>query len=1566
MTYLFCRPRRSEAISTTRHAALALAMLFTSFAVINASTSSVSAQSWPWSEFSSDARTKAKKVAPKRTVPRKARSTRKKSRRAARPAAGPAGNTQARAPNLDATVDFTVAFWRSGDLPLPEAFVLQRNLDAIGCILPNKAKDEHIDGKWGPGSHSTFMDFLQQTGRSRADVKSQPLQTIVGWVNDTVVGKSDDVAEKTCPPLARKLVLSVTLQPDAQVGQPFEQLASVAGGKGALSFTHTGKLPDGTRLDAATGTVKGTPLSPGSFNYTIVALSEGAPKQVVEHRVSGTIAPPPAKPLKLSVAASAKRRVGEDYRQTTTVSGGTPPVAFKVVGSLPPGLTLNANGTVSGKPETVGGFTYAIEVTDSGAKPQIKQIEVDVEIKAERSPKVAKLDLNDVSILFDVPRSADDLKKVISMGELKEAMHPVLKTPVETDIWPVAVFQQFKALSNGPAGSVKNGGQILLPGINPNDKEFKKLPGKEQSKLLVADREKWFIAGIRVDPGAPGISKNIQREFGRQPQIRLIVQPVELEKSKEPDGSETVKFKKVNDVAAHLIFSFQRGRGKERTGCSLRWFEADDVAFREIVDELKMLKARFNPKGDSGVLDVHPSAGSAEFKTAVQTFLGKHLHPARLAAMAVMGLNNNQFEPWIFMAMQRNSPTNLTFEAVPSPGLNGPAKAQMLVIDSFPERTLDVKPAPSTNNESDATCEFNIAAGVEGHLKTRKGTSTAELLRTAKIPVRDEQAAKESLRRIADPEESHFFNTDCVSCHTETRKPLEIGLKQEKDFDKIAASRLPKSFWNVRNFGWGLNVDPDKFDATQTKFDPTITQRTLTETEEVAHYINSCYFGDPKPDICKDEPFPVEKVVKPKPKPTPPATGGTLKPQKIRWLDQGWSDQQRAWFHHASQGTSTLIMPYSWFINLEQSGGKPGARFQAPEFLAKFGFLSSPVTADNKDGLPVGFARTSSYPSPTSGEKLPDQIGFTCAACHTGELSYGGRQLRFDGGAAMIDLAGFQGAMVKALEATATEDGRFARFADKVLPVSAGPDGRKVLRKQMKGLVAGMKIVWLADNAATGLKAILKKDKPHILEGFGRLDALNRIGNQVFWSDLLSAGDFSLRRIMQALPAASKQHSPADRVEAFKTFVEAGLKALKAGEKRKKTLGFDVYDNLHPRNAPVSFPPIWTVPWNLWAQYDGSILQPLVRNAGEALGVGAKVNLTNTNAAQPLFKSSIDMRQLHKIEELLAGSDPWKGAKKGFKGLQAPRWVDAAAAFPGDSDWLLDPAKVAHGRNLYAELCVNCHLPPIRDPQYGSAKPVNNARVRDLWDENEAQSWTWLKGLSGCRKKLWCEINGKRYLNVRMFKTKAIGTDSATAKILSQRTVTLPKYVEITAKDGLCGAAKTLAGNSKVPFGPALMVVVQRTIDQWFEDNDVPVADRKRLLGNRENCPNPVDSVYRARTLEGMWATAPFLHNGSVPTLWSLLSPDPDNDRPKQFCVGSKVFDPEKVGFKVSTCTTGTGIGTDKGCACEAGTTPLDTSIPGNHNTGHVFTNDGTVTGRIGRALKQDERWALIEYLKSL
>ena len=115
------------------------------------------------------------------------------------------------------------------------------------------------------------------------------------------------------------------------------------------------------------------------------------------------------------------------------------------------------------------------------------------------------------------------------------------------------------------------------------------------------------------------------------------------------------------------------------------------------------------------------------------------------------------------------------------------------------------------------------------------------------------------------------------------------------------------------------------------------------------------------------------------------------------------------------------------------------------------------------------------------------------------------------------------------------------------------------------------------------------------------------------------------------------------------------------------------------------------------------------------------------------------------------------------------------------------------------------------------------------------------------------------------------------------------------------------------------------------------------MNGYRINCLR-APHAYKARPLNGIWATAPFLHNGSVPTIYDLLSPK----RPDEFYLGSLDYDVKKMGYK-----------------SDEDYFKLDTSIKGNSNKGHEFSNEKKV-GVIGRALSESERYELIEYLKDI
>jgi hypothetical protein len=424
---------------------------------------------------------------------------------------------------------------------------------------------------------------------------------------------------------------------------------------------------------------------------------------------------------------------------------------------------------------------------------------------------ILPLSADDVSLLFPAPTRAEDFDKLIAVRDLAT---PNPQDPTKRDpIWPDAVFQQFVAIANSPAAQVA-GSQSRIG-----------LPAEAQSI------DAWFIAGIRIDAGAPGLSDDIRAQFGQFPEIRLIVQPV----TKNADSTP-----KVHDIAGHLIFDFTLApTAPAQAGCIPRR-PPDLGAFSAIVTDLAALRTKLSAGQlgadkvvTSGVpLGVHPGLADtttqSNFRQEIKSFLERHVSGQRLDAMAVAGLPAGAHAPWIFLSMVEVPPgvvpalPNGGFVPVHGPTLDGQQFAQMLEPEGSVPRVV---PEPHTNNLNPITCRN--AAGSTGSLPIaeRRGVSTTDLFVTPPPPA---DKTKEILDVIADPAKSHFFNTDCVSCHTETRRAIELlNITQVPGIDPAV---LPKGSWNVRNFGWSP--------AGKVSV-PTVTRRAAAETAAVVAFINS-------------------------------------------------------------------------------------------------------------------------------------------------------------------------------------------------------------------------------------------------------------------------------------------------------------------------------------------------------------------------------------------------------------------------------------------------------------------------------------------------------------------------------------------------------------------------------------------------------------------------------------------------------------------------------------------------------------------------------------------------------
>jgi hypothetical protein len=165
---------------------------------------------------------------------------------------------------------------------------------------------------------------------------------------------------------------------------------------------------------------------------------------------------------------------------------------------------------------------------------------------------------------------------------------------------------------------------------------------------------------------------------------------------------------------------------------------------------------------------------------------------------------------------------------------------------------------------------------------------------------------------------------------------------------------------------------------------------------------------------------------------------------------------------------------------------------------------------------------------------------------------------------------------------------------------------------------------------------------------------------------------------------------------------------------------------------------------------------------------------------------------------------------------------------------------------------------------------------------------------------------------------EAVGTDPRQAVNFATREITL--------------------GQQKQPLGAWVKLITDKVVGQYTADPKN--AARAELVNCDLGNDFQVIEEYRARPLNGIWATAPYLHNGSVPDMVELLKGAAE--RPATFYVGNWEFDPDRLGFEWQSPFLG---------AFE-----FDTSITGNSNAGHEH----------GTALSEGDKRAVIEYLKTL
>ena len=504
-----------------------------------------------------------------------------------------------------------------------------------------------------------------------------------------------------------------------------------------------------------------------------------------------------------------------------------------------------------------------------------------------------------------------------------------------------------------------------------------------------------------------------------------------------------------------------------------------------------------------------------------------------------------------------------------------------------------------------------------------------------------------------------------------------------------------------------------------------------------------------------------------------------------------------------------------------------------------------------------------------------EAVGVTCAACHTGLVTHQRTAYVIDGGPTMTDIETFLSRLAQSLQQTASDDQKFTRFAAKVIGNSANQDAQNDLRQALQ-MIARQRSEYNARNFSNGQRARF---------GHGRIDAFGAIFNEV-----------------------------------ATTFL---------GE-----------ENSHPADAPVSFPCLWDAPqhdrvqWNGAAENRRTVLGlvlfgtqevgALGRNTGEVLGVFGHAQINEHELLLPRrYEATANKANLMAIENSL-------------KTLWSPQWPESLAP--------LDTGKVARGKILYNEHCQACHESISRDdPQRTVTANISNVRTDSKLLDNFTRRVKTGK-LQGRRKTL---LSRERFGN----------EDSAA--------VVLKHVVERVMLNPISIAQLRAALENPLAEVNALNPGFDTTVTIRHGDQSVMAAVDSfesvdgglRILGSAEalkelsaqlgvtqdqegvlEIPSAVAAAgYKARPLNGIWATAPYLHNGSVRTLAQLLKPAVERER--SFHVGSTELDVAAVGF-----------------VDDPSFPAFDTSLAGNGNGGHEH----------GASLNEQQRVDLIEYLKSL
>ena len=162
--------------------------------------------------------------------------------------------------------------------------------------------------------------------------------------------------------------------PAGEVGASYSDQLVVTGGTSPFTWTvSAGSLPPGITLGSSTGLLSGTPTAAGTSSFTVKVTDSASLSATAD--LTLTVVPAPS----LSNPPPPQGWTNTVYTDTLTVTGGQAPYAWTVSsGSLPAGISLSADGVLTGQPTATGTFAFTVKVTDAKAQSATQPLSITV------------------------------------------------------------------------------------------------------------------------------------------------------------------------------------------------------------------------------------------------------------------------------------------------------------------------------------------------------------------------------------------------------------------------------------------------------------------------------------------------------------------------------------------------------------------------------------------------------------------------------------------------------------------------------------------------------------------------------------------------------------------------------------------------------------------------------------------------------------------------------------------------------------------------------------------------------------------------------------------------------------------------------------------------------------------------------------------------------------------------------------------------------------------------------------------------------------------------------------